>query len=52
MYLWRYRAEIEVIVQQTPVETATAVLDVGTALSSDRSLGGLVDWVEWSAPPA
>jgi hypothetical protein len=24
--------------------------EVGSALSVDRNLGGLVDWVEWSAP--
>ncbi len=54
-YLWQHRADIEIIVQQAPAEAATATLDalltaVGSALSADRSLGGLVDWVEWSAP--
>ena len=53
-YLWQHRAEIEVIVQQAPA-AATAGLDallaeLGIALSADRTLGGLVDWVEWSAP--
>jgi len=53
-YLWQHRAEIEVIVQKAPAE-ATAGLDallaeLGAALSADRTLGGLVDWVEWSAP--
>ena len=24
--------------------------DVGSALSADRTLGGAVDWLEWSAP--
>jgi hypothetical protein len=53
-YLWQHRAEIEVIVQRAPIE-APAALDallasVGSALSADRTLGGLADWVEWSAP--
>jgi hypothetical protein len=54
-YLWQHRAEIEVIVQQAPAQTATAELDallseVGIALSADRTLEGMVDWVEWGAP--
>jgi hypothetical protein len=53
-YLWQHRAEFEVIVQQ-PSPTATATLDdllsaIGAALAADRTLGGLVDWMEWSAP--
>lgn len=53
-YLWQHRAEIEVVVQR-PASEAAAALDallaeLGTALSADRSLSGLVDWVEWSAP--
>ena len=53
-YLWEHRADIEVIVQKAP-DAAPAALDallaeVGSALSADRTLGGLVDWVEWSAP--
>jgi len=55
MYMWQHRAEIEVIVQQAPADAARAALDtllseVGVALSADRTLGGLVDWVEWGAP--
>ena len=54
-YLWQHRAEIEVIVQQAPYAAATAALDVllaevGAALAADRTLGGLVDWIEWGAP--
>ena len=54
-YLWQHQAEIEVIVQQTPADAATAALDalladVGAALAADRTLGGLVDWIEWGAP--
>ncbi len=53
-YLWQHRADIEVVVQKPPDE-ALAALDillaaVGSALGADRTLGGLVDWVEWSAP--
>jgi hypothetical protein len=53
-YLWQHRAEIEVVVQKAAAE-APAVLDnllaaIGSALSFDRTLDGLVDWVEWSAP--
>ena len=53
-YLWQHRAEIEVIVQTIPAEAPAALdallAEVGSALSVDRNLGGLVDWVEWSAP--
>ncbi len=53
-YLWQHRADIEVIVQKAP-DAAPAALDalltaVGSALGADRTLGSLVDWVEWSAP--
>lgn len=54
-YLWQHRAEIEVIVQQAPAESAAAALDVlleqlDAALASDRTLGGAVDWLDWSGP--
>lgn len=53
-YLWQHRAEIEVVVQRPASEGASALdallSDLGIALSADRTLGGLVDWVEWSAP--
>lgn len=54
-YLWQHQAEVEVIVQQAPADVATAALDdllaeVGSVLAADRTLGGLVDWVEWGAP--
>jgi hypothetical protein len=54
-YLWQHQAEVEVIVQQAPADAATAALDdllaeVGVALAADRTLGGLVDWVEWGPP--
>ena len=53
-YLWRQRAEIEAVVQG-PSEAATAALDtllreIDTALATDRSLSGLVDWLDWGGP--
>ena len=53
-YLWQHRADIEVIVQKAPGATPAALdallAEAGSALGADRTLGGLVDWVEWSAP--
>ncbi len=54
-YLWQHEAEIELVVQQAPADAATGTLDdllaeIGSALAADRTLGGLVDWVEWGAP--
>ncbi|MBY0429950.1 MAG: acyl-CoA transferase [Rhodospirillales bacterium] len=53
-YLWQHRADIDVVVQKAPDEAPTALdallAAVGSALSANRSLSGLVDWVEWSAP--
>ena len=53
-YLWQHQAEIEVVVQRPAPEAAAALdallAELGTALSANRTLGGLVDWVEWSAP--
>jgi hypothetical protein len=53
-YLWQHRAEIEVIVQDSAA-TAAGKLDdllsaIGKFLAADRTLGGLVDWMEWGAP--
>ncbi len=54
-YLWQHQAEIETVVQQAPADAAIAALDdllaeVGSVLAADRTLGGLVDWIEWGAP--
>lgn len=53
-YLWQHRTDIEVIVQKPPTEAPAALdavlAEIGSALGADRTLGGLVDWVEWSAP--
>ena len=53
-FLWQHQAEIEVIVGGTD-DKAIAALDnllaaIGLALAVDRTLGGLADWLEWSAP--
>ena len=52
-YHYQHRAELEVIVQ-TPGNRATAfdtlIAAIGSALATDRTLGGLCDWVEAEAP--
>ena len=52
-YHFRHRAELEVIIQGAN-DRATAfdtlIAAIGTALSADRTLGGLCDWVEAEAP--
>jgi hypothetical protein len=48
-YHYQHRAEMEVIVQAgTGRATAfdTLIASIGTALETDRTLGGLCDWVE------
>ena len=50
---FQHRAELEVIVQ-TPGNRATAfdvlIASIGSALATDRTLGGFCDWVEAEAP--
>lgn len=52
-YHFQHRAELEVIVQAAN-DRATAfdtlMLAIGTLLFTDRTLGGLCDWVEAEAP--
>ena len=52
-YHYQHRAELEVVVQ-TSNGRATAfdslIAAIGTALETDRTLGGLCDWVEPEAP--
>jgi hypothetical protein len=52
-YHFQHRAELEVIVQKAN-DRATAfdtlIIAIGTALATDRTLGGLCDWVEAEAP--
>ncbi|MGY9046973.1 acyl-CoA transferase [Puniceibacterium antarcticum] len=52
-YHYQHGAELEVVVQAAK-ERATAfdtlIAAIGTTLESDRTLGGLCDWVEAEAP--
>lgn len=52
-YLYEHRAELEVVIQagtgrDTLFDALTA--SIGAALTADRTLGGLCDWVEADAP--
>jgi len=51
-YHYQHRAEIEAVVQGTGRDTAfdTLCASIGTALATDRTLGGLCDWVVAEAP--
>ena len=51
-YHYEHRAEIEAVVQGTARDIAfdTLCASIGTALATDRTLGGLCDWVEAEAP--
>ena len=53
-YLWEHQAEIEVILQRgqdyDSAALDTLLMAVGAALSTDRSLGGLAEWLDWGAP--
>ena len=53
-YLWEHQTEIEVILQRGQDDDSVALdvllMAVGTALAADRSLGGLVEWLDWGAP--
>jgi len=54
-YFYEHKAELEVIVQgNTPAARAAAfnalVQNIGTVIAANRTLGGLCDWVEATAP--
>ncbi|MEZ5888074.1 MAG: acyl-CoA transferase [Paracoccaceae bacterium] len=52
-YHYQHRAELEVVVQAGTGRASafdTLVAAIGTALETDRTLGGLCDWVEPEAP--
>ena len=52
-YFYEHRAELEVVIQAgTGRDTLFDALaaDIGMALTADRTLGGLCDWVEAEAP--
>ena len=51
-YHYQHRAEIEAVVQGAHRDAVFDALtaSIGTALSADRTLGGLCEWVEAEAP--
>jgi hypothetical protein len=54
-YIYSHRIPLEVAVYDAPVGTREQALDglltaIGTAISADRTLGGLCDFVETEAP--
>ena len=52
-YHYQYRTELEVVVQAAKNRATafdTLMAAIGTALETDRTLGGLCDWVEAEAP--
>ena len=51
-YHYQHRAEIEAVVQGTNRDAAfdTLCASIGTALATDRTLGGLCGWVQAEAP--
>lgn len=51
-YHYQHRAEIEAVVQGTDRDNTFDALCAGVAaaVASDRTLGGLCDWIEASAP--
>ena len=51
-YHYQHRTEIEAVVQGAARDAAfdTLCASIGAAVASDRTLGGLCDWVEAEAP--
>jgi hypothetical protein len=52
-YHFQHRAELEVMIQGANDRATTfdtLIAAIGTALATDRTLGGLCDWVEAEAP--
>ena len=52
-YHYQHRAELEVVVQAPNGRASafdTLIAAIGTALETDRTLGGLCDWIEPEAP--
>ena len=51
-YHYQHRAEIEAVVQGIDRDAAfdTLTASIGAAIATDRTLGGLCDWVEAEAP--
>lgn len=54
-YIYSHRIPLEIAVSDVPAETREQALDgllaaIGAAISADRTLGGLCDFVETEAP--
>ena len=52
-YFYEHRAELEVVIQAGAGRDAlfdALTADIGATLATDRTLGGLCDWVEAEAP--
>lgn len=52
-YFYEHRAELEVVIQAGAGRDAmfdALTASIGTALATDRTIGGLCDWVEAEAP--
>ncbi len=51
-YHYQHRAEIEAVVQGAGLDATFDILcaSIGAAIATDRTLGGLCDWVEAEAP--
>lgn len=51
-YHYQHRAEIEAVIQGSDRDTVfdTLCASIGSAIASDRTLGGLCDWIEAEAP--
>jgi hypothetical protein len=52
-YFYEHRAELEVVIQAGAGRDAlfdALTADIGAAIATDRTLGGLCDWVEAEAP--
>ena len=51
-YHYQHRAEVEAVVQGPDRDAAFDALcaNIGAAIATDRTLGGLCDWVEAEAP--
>jgi hypothetical protein len=51
-YHYQHRAEIEAVVQGAARDAAfdTLCASIGVAITADRTLGGLCDWIEAEAP--
>ena len=52
-YFYEHRAELEVVIQAgtgRDVLFDTLTANIGAAITTDRTLGGLCDWIEAEAP--